>query len=493
MTTPASPPSGQERLPSGVTRLDEVLHGGFVRGGVHLLMGPPGAGKTILSNQICFHHVESGGKAIYLTLIAETHAAMLAHLSSFSFFRPDALGEALLYFSGYNELDQRGPAGLLEFIRQLLRDEHPSLLVLDGMATLEAHAGSELEIKRFVHQLQVLATGYGCTVFLVTHAYLEEHPHPEYTMVDGLVRLYYRLVGSRAIRELQILKLRGTDFVEGTHLYEITGDGVIVYPRLEALALPTPTTRERSAGRLALGVPQFDAMARGGIPTSSSTMLMGPPGSGKTIFGLHFLVTGARQGERGLYIGFAEPPVELEVKASQVNLELSEHLASGQIVLLWQAPGELTLDKTSLQILEAARTAGVRRVFLDGLEGLRGAAVYPERFLRMIAVLLEMLRSMDATVIFSAEVPAIIGMQLNAPIDPASAIAGNIILLRHVELRSQMYRLISILKMRQSGYDHAIREFRITDNGIEVANTSASAEAILSDTVPPVADAGSTS
>jgi circadian clock protein KaiC len=477
MSTPRT--SSQERLTSGVPQLDAVLHGGFVRGGVHLLLGPPGAGKTILSNQICFHHVAGGGKAIYLTLIAESHAATIANLSGFSFFQPQLVGETVFYFSAYHELDGQGPAGLLEFIRRLVRDEQPSLLMLDGMATLHAHADSDLDIKRFVHQLQLYAESYGCTIFLVTHAGMDSHSSPEYTMVDGLLRMSYQIVGSRAVRELQVLKLRGSSFSEGKHIYEIGPDGVVVYPRLEASVLPRPPAGGQSTERLALGIPQFDAMVSGGLPAGSATMLMGPPGGGKTLFGLRFLIEGARLAQPGLYVGFGEPPSELIEKADMIGFDLSSQVHAGRIDLLWQAPGELLLDKVSAQILAAAQAAAARRIFFDGLEGLRAAAVYPERFLRMLTTLLHALRGLGATTIFSAEVPTIISPQLNVPIDPASAVAGNIILLRNVELRSQLYRLISILKMRQSGHERSIREFRITDAGIEVADNFASAEAIL--------------
>lgn len=490
MSMPQNPNPSQERITSGIAQLDTVLHGGFVRGGVHLLLGPPGAGKTILSNQICFHHVANGGKAVYLTLLAESHAATLAHLGGFSFFQPQLVGEKVFYFSAYPELDQHGPSGLLEFVRRLVRDEQPSLLMLDGLATLHAHAESALDLKRFVHQLQVYAESYGCTIFLITHAAIEPSSGPEYTMVDGLVRMSYQLVGSRAVRELQVLKLRGSGFSEGKHIYEIGTDGLVVYPRMESRAPVEPGSREEVAQRIALGIPQLDAMLRGGLPARSATMLMGPPGSGKTLLGLRFLDEGARQEQHGLYVGFGETPAELVEKADLVGFDLSAHLNAGRIELLWQTPGELLLDKMSAQILAAAQASKAQRVFLDGLEGLRNAAVYPERFLRMLTILLYTLRSMGATTIFSAELATIVGPQLNLPLDPASAIAGNIILLRHVELRTQSYRLISILKMRQSGHDRSTREFRITDAGIKVADNATSAEAILSGTIKPTSDEG---
>jgi circadian clock protein KaiC len=480
MSTPQNLNPSQERITSGVDHFDTVLHGGFVRGGVHLLIGPPGAGKTILGNQICFHHVVNGGKAIYLTLLAESHAATLAHLSGFSFFQPQLVGKQVFYFSAYPELDQHGPSGLLEFVRQIVRDEQPTLLMLDGLATLHAHAESNLDLKRFFHQLQVYAESYGCTIFLITHAGAEPHSGPEYTMVSGLVRMSYQLVGSRAVRELQVLKLRGSSFSEGKHIYEIGTSGIAVYPRTETCPISEPHVGRGALQRLALGIPQFDTMIRGGLPSYSATMVMGAPGSGKTLLGLHFLVEGARQDQRGLYVGFGETPAELVEKADQVGFGLSAHLKADQIELLWHNPGELLLDKISAQIIAAAQAMSAQRIFLDGLEGLRSAAVYPERFLRMLTSLLSILRSMGATTIFSTELATLMEPQLSIPLDPASAVAGNIILLRHLERRTQNYRLISVLKMRQSGHEHSTREFRITDAGIEVADDSVSAEAILS-------------
>src|SRR6476659_5046186 len=107
-----------ERVPTGITNLDLILNGGFLRGGVYMVVGAPGAGKTVLGNQLAFNHVARGGKVVFMTLLAETHARMLAHIQLMSFFDPAPIGGNLYYISGYSVLEQEGLAGLLTLIRK---------------------------------------------------------------------------------------------------------------------------------------------------------------------------------------------------------------------------------------------------------------------------------------------------------------------------------------------------------------------------------------
>src|SRR5215212_5191368 len=467
------------RLRTGVAGFDRILQGGFFRGGLYIIAGPPGAGKTILGNQLCFHHVASGGRAVFITLLTESHSRMLAHLGTLSFFDPAPIGSSLQYLSGYSVLLSEGLAGLLKLLRTVIRDQAATMLVLDGLTNVEAVAGAPLELKQFLHDLHAFTEVSSCTTFLLAHHQGELLVQPEHMMVDGVVALSSHRLSVRSIREIEIWKLRGSGYVEGRHFCTITDAGMTVYPRTEVVLDGAPFDVSSERGRRAFGVAQLDAMLQGGLLTGSNTVVVGPSGSGKTLLGLHFLTAGAQAGERGLYIGLYEPPPDLIAKADKIGLEMSRWAAAGQIDFHWQPVVENSLDVVVAQLLQTIEAQGIQRVFMDGLQGLQAMTAYPERLNRFLTALSNELRIRQITTIYTIEMRDILSPTVVIPIDGLSALADNLIFLRQVELRSQLYRLISILKVRASDYATAIREFQITNQGIEVATTFESADAIL--------------
>ena len=277
----------QRRLLSGIAGLDTILGGGFMLGGLYIVQGAPGAGKTILANQICFHHVARGGRAMFVTLLAENHARMIANLAQLSFFDEKRIGAELTYLSGYNEMQQGGLAELTKLIRREIQRHRISVLVIDGLVTAAASAPNEQAFKLFVHDLQEIALATDCTMFLTTNVYREVSP--EQTMVDGLITLSDRIYGWRAESDLQVTKFRGSGYLRGRHSYKITDAGIVVYPRIEAqFAHPSRASGGHWRTR-PTGIDRLDAMMAGGIPLASTTMVMGPSGIGKTTVGLHFL------------------------------------------------------------------------------------------------------------------------------------------------------------------------------------------------------------
>ncbi|MFY0572575.1 ATPase domain-containing protein [Archangium lansingense] len=296
----------QERIPTGVPGLDIVLHGGLLRGGVYMLQGRPGAGKTILTNQMCFHHAAQGGRVLYSTLLAETHERLLFNLEPLSFFDTSRIPEQIAYLSAFSTLEQGGLKGLVEVLRREARARKSTLLVVDGLVTAEESAQSKREFKKFIHELQIHANLVGCTILLLTSSSAET-VGPEHTMVDGVLELFDNRLGRRAERELEVRKFRGSSYLRGGHAFQITQDGIVVHPRIEAL-LQNPSRLDPCRGeRVSTGIAQLDKMLHGGLPCASTSVLFGPTGAGKTTFGLHFLDESSKS-EPGLLFGFYETP-----------------------------------------------------------------------------------------------------------------------------------------------------------------------------------------
>jgi circadian clock protein KaiC len=473
-----------DRMVTGMVGLDTVLHGGFIQGGIYLIMGKSGTGKTVLGNQLCFNQVADGGQAVFLTLLAETSTQMLSHMQGMSFVDMTTVGKSLYYFSGYSALNAGGFGGLLRLVQQVLRDQRPTLLVIDGMAYAEALAGNEVDFKEFVQSLHAFAEAAGCTTFLLATPHTVGQLGMLGSIVDGIVELTDNPVGLRVVRRLQIVKFRGSNHLRGTHNYEITSNGIEVHPRTETI-LPQTSDSEAPPTRVAFGIGQLDDMLEGGLPSSSITMLLGVAGSGKTLLGVSFLSAGARMEEPGLHFGFYETPLRLIAKADRIGLDFSGHIASRQIEVMWQIPTEGILDELAERLLQAVRRQKVRRLFIDGIAGLKTATDEPARLTPFLIALTNELRAMHVTVLISAEMRNLFGPLIETPLEDVSSAADNMILLRYVELYSQLYRLVSIVKIRDSGYDTSIREFKISAHGIEVARTFDSAHAILTGTAQP--------
>jgi circadian clock protein KaiC len=462
----------QPRLNTGVPGLDTVLRGGLPRGGVHMVEGPPGAGKTILANQIAFHVAGQGGRAAYLTLLSESHARLLGHLRGLRFFRADLVGHGVSYASGFKTLEAEGLPGLLRLARELMTQQSTALLVLDGLITASEAAPNSREYRKFVHELQTLAAMTECTVLILASADQLPSTRPEHTMVDGIIEVTDSLTHLRSVRHLQVRKLRGSDPVRGQHTLSITEQGISIRPRIEAelLRLPVDAPLRPSSERAAFGVREFDDMLSGGLPRRSSTMLLGPSGAGKTLLGLQFLAAGAERGELGVCFGFYERPTTLLAKAERVQLRIEAAHQRGLLEFLWQPFGEATIDELAERLLKTVQKLSPRRLFLDGLQGFQQNVDTPDRLSSVFSTIVEQLELQDVTSLYTVEATQLLGPHIQSPIHGLSGSTHNILLLRQLEHGAQLRRVISILKMRDTGYEPDIRELCVTNSGIRIGD-----------------------
>jgi circadian clock protein KaiC len=465
------------RFTSGIPGLDRVLNGGFFAGGVYIVEGAPGTGKTILANQICFYRAKEGQRVLYVTLLAESHSRLLQHLQDLSFFDAAAIPKHLTYVSGFRVLEEGGLRALLDLIRKELRAQGANVVVLDGFAAVGESAETDREFKKFVHELQVQAGLGTCTFFLLSSGTSGEGSvQPVHTMVDGLVRLSDRVFGVRAQRELQVQKFRGSRYLRGLHSFEISDDGIRVYPRLES---SSATSGEGGGSRrLIVGFPRLDAMIGGGLRATSTTMILGPSGVGKTVVGYRFLACSTTE-EKGLLFSFYETPERVLAKAKGVGIDLASAHDRGDVEFIWQSPVESTLDAIGWRILESIDRLGAKRLFVDGFNALESASAHPERVPQFFAALNRELQARGVTTVYAAELHQIFSHEIAAPTRGLSPLIENMIIMRFVELRAQLRRTLSVIKLRDSEFDPTICEFCLTSHGLDVVDSLDGAEKLM--------------
>ncbi|WP_224248643.1 ATPase domain-containing protein [Hyalangium gracile] len=480
MSPSENAPLSSGRLSSGVPGLDEVLGGGLLRAGIYLVAGDPGAGKTLLANQLCFHQARQGVRSLYVTLLAEPHARMFEHLKPMRFFDARTVSDSVYYVSAFQVLESQGLAGLQELLRREMRQREAGLLVIDGLAQAREQAASPREFKKFLHELQVSAHLSRFTALLLSTTAAEAQASPEQAMVDGILELHERTYGVRAQRELRVRKFRGGESLPGCHFFRISDAGLELFPRLESRSHRQQPV-DPGAHRVHFGIASLDALFPEGLAAGSTTLLLGPTGSGKTLLGMSLLGEGLRLGEPCLYFGFYEPPDRLLNKVAKVGIALHAAAETHRLALHWQPPGEYVLDMLAARLLSAVRAQGARRVFVDGLSAFFDATTEPARLSLFFAGLTHELRCLGATTAFALETSQIFGPELPVPVGSGiSAVAENLIFLRHVELKSRLHRLVSILKLRDTEYDTTLREFTISSQtGIVVDGPFQGGEGVL--------------
>ena len=472
----ANQPAAAERRRTGIRGLDRILDGGLIVSGVYIVQGPPGAGKTILANQTCFNHAATGEQAVYVTLLAESHSRMFAHLRRMSFFDESAIANRIYYIGGYSALEAEGLEALVSLIRGAIQKRKATLLVIDGLVSAQESSTTDREFKRFLHEIQTLAELTRCTVLLLTNAQRAFASFPEHTMVDGVVHLTDELSELRPLRHIRILKLRGSAPVRGLHSVRITDDGLEVMPRIET-RLGQQAADERvvaSGPKLPFGVAGLDEMLRGGLRSGSITMLLGSSGSGKTLLGMQFLAEGVKRGERVVYFGFHERPEAILAKCQRVGIHgLKEGVDKGLAQIVWHRPVEGVIDDLGFSLSDTVQRYKPERLFLDSMEGFERAADFPERLSHVYSAIAQELERLRVTTVYSTETRELFAKTIEVPINGLSAATQNILLLRHIEHRAAMLRVLAILKIRDDDYDARMREIRITDNGIQLLDTFA--------------------
>ncbi len=440
-----------------------------------MIDGPPGAGKTILGNQIIFNLANAKEPAAFITLLAESHGKMLAHIGEMNYFDESKIGNYISFYGAYHILKEGKLPAFRNYLVEMIHDQNLKLMVIDGFRIANDFSSGEIEFASFVHEISALASTTCCTIIILNHNDPTK-PNSLEALVDGIIELKIVDVGLRSTREIQIHKMRGLNQNRGKHIFNITTEGLRIFARTESRKIESPILNS-SHDNLKFGIKYLDEMINGGVKAGSTTSLVGPPGSGKTIIGLKFLEEGLKRGETCIYFGFYEEPNRLVTQAAGIGIDLTPYLKNHRLIMLWYAPTENLIDELSEILIDLVSEKKASRVLVDGIDGMKISEAYPGRLTNYMAAFSILLRHSGATTVFTEETS--FNFASTTKVGEHSALLENIISLRYVEVLSRHHRLITIMKVRESEYDTSLREFSISSQGINVNQNSFSADEFL--------------
>lgn len=464
MTSTRLPPP---KLTTGSAAFDRILGGGFPVRSVNVIAGEPGAGKTLFALQTIFHLARQGKKALYFTTLSEPSLKLIGHMQRFSFFDEQLFDRRVVFADLGSVLRNKGAEGAIADIALRVEREEPAIVVIDSFKAVRDIVGDASTVRSFVYDLAVHMTSWGATTLLVgEYTEAEISTNAEFTVADGIIRFINWRHDLTAVREVEILKLRGSAYVSGRHFFEIDSDGLSFFPRVRS---PESAVSETVSipGRISTGVAGLDSILDGGLPQASSTVVQGATGTGKTLLGLHFLLGGARRGEPAIHFTLEETADQLRGIALGFGWDLHDLERRGLLNICYVSPVELSTDTFLDRARQLVERLGARRAVLDSLTSMALGVSSDRRFKELVYSVTKHFRALGVTLYMNMEIAELLGsIQLSGY--GISFAADNVIQLKYVEVEERLERGISVLKARGVRHSTGVRRISFGADGIAV-------------------------
>jgi circadian clock protein KaiC len=455
----------------GIPGLDTVLDGGLPRDRIYLVEGDPGVGKSTLALQFLLTGVAAGERSVYITLseteaevrqIAESHGWSLDGLSMFEL---SAL-EQQMQIDAENTVFRPSEVELTETTRAILafvERVQPRRVVFDSLSELRLLAQGPLRYRREVLNLKQYFTKNRATVLLLDDRTSETGDMQLQSLAHGVISLQQlppEFGGDR--RRLRVAKLRGAPFRSGYHDFEIVKGGLSVFPRL--VASEHRVDFERSA--LSSGLTELDALLGGGIARGTSTILMGPAGTGKSSIAALYASAAAARGDKVAMFVFDEQRELLIHRADALGMEISKHVAAGTIAIRQIDPAEMSPGQLACVAQQLVENEGVKVIVIDSLNGYLQAMPAERHLYIQLHEMLTYFGQCGATTLLVMAQNGIVGT-MQSPID-VSYIADSVVLLRYFEAEGRIRKAVSVIKKRVGTHENTIREIVFDGRGITV-------------------------
>jgi circadian clock protein KaiC len=458
------------RAQTGVKGLDDVLSGGLTRRHVFLLEGSPGAGKTTIALQFLKEGAEQGETCLYITL-SETEGELRDSAASHGMELPDALKifelvppESLLDADQQQSLLYSSDLELGEttkIIFETFQRLQPSRVVLDSLSEIRLLAQSSLRYRRQILALKHFFSKTGATVLLLDDMTADHLDKTVHSIVHGVIHLEQLApdYGSER-RRLRVVKYRGQAFRGGYHDFVIKTGGVVVFPRLRAVEHHTGFERSITAS----GIPEFDQLLGGGIESGSSTLLIGPAGTGKSLFALQFVHAAVKRGEKAAIFVFDEELGLLFSRMKAMGLDLERLRDDGAVHIEQVDAAELSPGEFAQRVRDRVNDYHAKTVVIDSINGYQASMPEENSLILHMNELLQYLNRQGANTFLTVAQHGLVG-DMKSPVD-ITYLADTVILLRYFEAAGTVKRAVSVIKKRTGTHEDTIREYRIGNKGL---------------------------
>lgn len=468
---------------TGVEGLDEILAGGLRRGRVYLLEGSPGTGKTTVACQFLLAGAAAGERGLYITLSeTETELRETARSHGWEFADPVTLFELV---PPENLLDEDQQQSLLysadlelgettKRIFEIVERVNPLRVVVDSLSEIRLLAQSSLRYRRQILAIKHYFATRDVTVLMLDDLTSDTHDKTVHSVAHGVVRLEELAPdygGER--RRLRVIKYRGQKYRGGFHDFVIDTGGVRVFPRLVSSEHKSRFKREV----LKSESPQLDSLLGGGIERGSSTLVLGPAGTGKSLLTLTFAVGAIRRGEKAAMFVFDEELGLLIERAKGLGIDIQTLIDSGDLFVTQVDAAELAPGEFAHLVRTCVDSQDARTVIIDSLNGYQAAMPEERQLILHMHELLQFLNRKGATTFLTVAQHGLVG-DMRAPVD-VTYLADTVVLLRYFEAAGRVRRAISVIKKRTSAHEDTIREYRIHSGGISLGEPLTGFQGVL--------------
>jgi circadian clock protein KaiC len=463
--------AASQRAETGIRGLDDVLVGGLPRGRIYLLKGAAGAGKTTVSLQFLLNGARGGEKGLYVALsesraeleeVAQSHRWDLAGIEILEIAdsgEPRAQDDNTLFLPAEVELGET-TRRILEAVERA----QPARVVIDSLSEIRYLAGAEIRYRKQVMALKQLFMAKNSTAILVDDEVSGSGSSLLESIAHGVLQLQQLIpkYGPER-RQLLVSKLRGVKYRGGLHDVRIRTGGLVVFPRL----IPEEHTHPFRAEHVASGLTELDRMLGGGLDRGTTTLIMGPAGTGKSAVAAQYAAAAASRGENSVFLLFEEGRETLFARTSAMGIPVKENVDAGRIRMLQVNPVEITPGEFTQIVRNAVETHGTRLVVVDSLNGYFNAMPEEKLLELQLHELFRYLRQLGVTVILTLAQHGIVGTVMQGPVD-LSYLADTLVLLRYFETGGQIRKAISVPKKRAGTHESTIRELGMDSGGLHV-------------------------